>query len=822
MHRQKGITRPLTTMIGRRQDLIDLVHVLSEPSVRLVTICGPGGIGKTRLAYEVIERIEEDFADGVAFVDLSPVRDPSLIPERLHLVLNDSVPETENIEEDLFDVLEDRQMLLILDNLEHLLAVAPLIVTLLDRCPDLVILATSRERINVAPERVFEIKPLATPDQHMASTIDSISGSDAVQLFIERAKAADRTYSLTPENAADVAAICRRLDGLPLAIELAAARVAEIPPHHILRNFVRILPFLERSPNDPEGRHRTMRDTIAWSFRSLPEEEKKLFSRLAIFEGAFSQEAARAIVLVTATNTSDPGVDVELVQRLGSLVSKNLLNRREWEGSEPRYDMLETMREFGREILIERGELQITREAHAAYCISLAEELRSHVRGEEPGPWLDRIASEINEFRAALEWLIGSGSAYGNQALTLANRLDYFWQWRGHVHEGERWLQAALSISGEEDSSERAIAFLNLGNMDPNVEIARSHYQASLAIFRRLDDKQGVASLLLSLGRIAEQLGDDEQAEAYFTESMERFRDLEFEYGVAMCKQHLGLLAEQHGKYRLALECYDDARSIFERTGNEAESLFAIATMGRLYRLESRLSESESLLSWSVARFRAANIEDGVRYALGEYGWLALESEDMATAISSFRDAIRLAQASRDVDEVLVTSVEGMAKAASNIGEHIRAVEMIASVHAWMKQTGNHRPNHARKEVAIILSVSQHHLSSEQFQFAWNRGDLESIETSCTRALELSPSAPQTVDKSTDVALNNDFGLTKQERKILCFIARGEKNRSIAESLFISERTVAVHVQNILRKLNAENRTHASAIAFHAELCAVS
>src|SRR6478752_6045609 len=254
MHRQKGIPRPLTTMIGRRQDLADLNHLLSEPSVRLVTICGPGGIGKTRLAYEVIERIEDDFADGVAFVDLSPVRDPSLIPERLHLALNDSAPETEDVEEDLIAVLEDRQMLLILDNVEHLLAVAPLIVSLLDRCADLVILATSRERLNIAPEHVFEIKPLATPDQHAASTIESISGSDAVQLFIERAKAADRTYSLTPENAADVAAICRRLDGLPLAIELAAARVAEIPPHHILRNFVRILPFLERSANDPEGR----------------------------------------------------------------------------------------------------------------------------------------------------------------------------------------------------------------------------------------------------------------------------------------------------------------------------------------------------------------------------------------------------------------------------------------------------------------------------------------------------------------------------------------------------------------------------------------
>ncbi len=319
--------RPSSEIIGRKHDLAALTRIVTDPGVRLVTICGAGGIGKTRLTQELIHTVVDDFADGVIFVDLVPLSDARLIPDKIAATLQFTVPDSTSMHDALIRHLEEKNLLIVLDNMEQLLQGIHFIQTLLGNCPELVILATSRERLGLPNEHVFELGPLAVPDQHGPLTADAIGANEAAQLFILRAQAAERTFVLTDENAPDIAAICRRLDGLPLAIELAASRVAEIPPHLILHNFVRILPFLERSAHDPSGRHRTMRNAISWSFESLPIEEQTLFMRLSVFQSGFALDGAMAVGHFDRGDTcSDPvGCEIRLLEMLGSLVSKHLL-----------------------------------------------------------------------------------------------------------------------------------------------------------------------------------------------------------------------------------------------------------------------------------------------------------------------------------------------------------------------------------------------------------------------------------------------------------------------------------------------------------------
>ncbi len=818
------IKRPLSPMIGRQSDVFALAQMLNQPETRLVTICGPGGIGKTRLAIEVLEHVRLDFSDGVIFIDLVPVRDPTLISEQILTALGAPLPGSGSIIDAVIRQLDENYLLLALDNMEHLVSGADVLTTILEKCPNVVVLATSRQRLGLASERVLEITPLSTPDQYGAQSIEVIESSESVQLFLQCARAADRTYVLTPEIAPDVAAICRRLDGLPLAIELAASRVAEIPPRLILRNFVRVLPFLERSGNDPEGRHRTLRNAIDWSYQSLSDTEKQLFSRLSIFDSGCSIAGARAVGW-QIDDDGDPDreattKDLELVEILGSLLGKHFLIRKERGDNEYRYDMLETMREFGRERLVESGQERSARDAHAAFFLNLTEDYRVHIRSSDPGPWLDRLNAELSELRSALDWLMTSRPAGDGTALYLSNRLDYFWGWLGHDREGERRILQALSLASDEDSLERATGYLNLGNLtEGDVPKTRAYYEKSLEILRRLDYKVGIAGLLSSLGMSAEMQGEYEQAEAYLDESLQLFQELEFDGGIALCAFHLGSLAERRGQFSTASQHFDTARSLFESLGDTVNALFSSAELGRISRIEGRYLESAQVLTWSLARFKTANIGLGVRHVLAELGWTAVMTGDRPLALGYFHEAINQAMDSSVHDGHLILAIEGIALLASKQNQPELAVELLSSVHQWLMKSQNQRPSEAENTVTAILAQANRILDEEEYRLAWSRGELATIDDTCRKALLFSLSAERRAEEPTSLAATNEFGLTRQERTVLCLIAAGKRNRQIADELSISERTVAVHVQNVLQKMDAENRTHASAMAFHANLC---
>jgi predicted ATPase/DNA-binding CsgD family transcriptional regulator len=808
-------------LIGRKEDLAKLVRLISDPNVKLVTLSGAGGIGKTRMALEVLNFIDEDFDDGSIFVDLAPLQNSDLLPEKIAPMLAMAPSDHEPVSDTLVRILKEKNMLLVLDNMEHLLRGASFVERLLDECPDVAILVTSRERLALPNEQVFELSPLEAPDQHEPSSVEAVERSDAVQLFLHHARLADRDFILTPDNAPDIAAICRRLDGLPLAIELAASRVADIPPHLILRNFVRILPFLERSGHESDGRHRTMRNAISWSYELLPHAEQSLFNRLSVFQGAFKLDAARAVGL--SENEKDPQdateTDIALLQKLGSLVSKHLLRSVSWNGVEPRYMLLQTMREFCQEQLNTSGQIGKARDAHADYCIAIAEELRSQLRGPNAALALSRFNADIEEFRAALAWLIESRDESDTAAIQLCNRLANFWLWHGHMKEGVTCYKTALARTDDADTIEHAVAFLELGHLvyDDHLE-AFSFYQKSLGIFQRLNHRTGVAGLLSCLGMASQKSGNLDDAQRYLDESLHISRELEDDRNIANTAFHLGVLAGERRDFKLAASHLELARSLWEQASDTTNAVYAIFEMGRLRRIQGRDREAEQLLNWCLARLLEAGIEHSQESIHIELGLVANARGDRANALREFQEAIRHSLETVANDRLAVALI-GVSEFAGLAGDLAKAVELLAAADRWFNTSNYHRDQSEEERYQETLKLMRTRLGDDSFSLAWQRGELSSLAEAGKIALELTYRETVETVSTPVVATHSPFNITKQEQVVLCLIANGQSNRQIADQLFISVRTVAVHVQNILRKLDASNRTHASALAHLANIC---
>ncbi|HLL51538.1 MAG TPA: AAA family ATPase, partial [Thermomicrobiales bacterium] len=410
---------PLTPILGRERAIAALVARVRQPDVRLLTLTGPGGVGKTRLALAVAAGLSEDFPDGVGFVTLAPITDPDLVaPAVAHVLgVNDAGPEP--LVTRLQTVLRERRLLLVLDNFEHVLDAAPLVTDLLGAAADLRILVTSRTRLRLSGEHEHVVPPLGLADLGEGVSCDAVAESPAVQLFVARARAVQEAFALTAENAAAVAAICRRLDGLPLAIELAAARVKVLPPSALLARLERRLPLLSGGGRDLPARQQTMRDTIAWSYGLLSAPEQRLFRRLAIFVGGGTVEAAEVI----ANARGDLGID--LFEGITSLIDKSLLRRVEGMDGEPRVSMLETVREFGLEQLAAASELDEVRHRHAAFLLTFAEQRELTSFWHIPTARLERFAADHDNLGAACDWLC-EGSA-GEDCLRLAAACAPYW-----------------------------------------------------------------------------------------------------------------------------------------------------------------------------------------------------------------------------------------------------------------------------------------------------------------------------------------------------------------------------------------------------------
>src|SRR5215213_4216950 len=540
-----------------------------------MTLNGPAGVGKTRLAFAVAESLESTFVDGVYVVDLAPLADPALVETRIVQALG-----LKEAGQPLMDLLrrylEERHLLLVLDNFEHLLEAAGLVAELLTACPSLHILITSRTPMHLRGEQVFPVPPLALPDSEPGIAPEAALQSEAVELFVERAKAARSHFTIDETNAAAIVAVCQRLDGLPLAIELAAARTRLLPPNVLLTRLERRLPLLTGGARDAPERQQTLRDTIAWSVDLLGPAEQVLFQRLSVFAGGFTLAAAEAI--------SQPGDDA--LDGLARLVDQSLIYFTGEPADEPRFGMLETIQEYAREQLALSSQRDAVCRHHRDHVLALAEQAKEMIDGPDQAIWLARLAADQDNIRVVIERALATGDA--ETVLRLGAALWRFWAQRGHLGEGRAALERALALAGDVDSALRVSAMYYLGNLALDLNeyaVAQRHFMESLAVWRRLDNQDGIASALNGLGLIARDLGEYARARDQFEEALLIWSAIGDSRGIAIAHHNLGTVAAAEGAYERAQTHHEEALALqrqLENANGVAYSLWGLATVARL------------------------------------------------------------------------------------------------------------------------------------------------------------------------------------------------------------------------------------------------
>ena len=559
--RPGNLPAPLTSFVGREQVTAEAERLLGR--ARLLTLTGAGGSGKTRLALHLGGRLQPGYRDGAFFADLSSVTDPALVPSVLAKAVG--VPETAGrpVLTALCDHLRDRELLLVADNFEQVAEAGAVLERLLAAAPGLRVLVTSRVALAVVGEQELVVPPLALPDLGRSPDLDAVGRTEAVRLFVERAQAVRPAFRLTGENAPAVAEICARLDGLPLAIELAATRVKVLAPAQLLPRLERRLSLLTGGARTLPARQRTLRGAIAWSHDLLPDPERRLFARLSVFAGGWTLESAAAVC--------DPErLGLDALDGLASLVDQSLVLAAGPAAGPARFSMLETIREFGQERLAATGDLEPVRRRHAEHFLDLAVTAEPHLTGADQGEWLDRCELEQANLRLALRWAAGAGQA--DRAQAAAGALWRFWQQRGHLAEGRLRLEEVLALpSGQEPTPARAKALAGAGGIawwQEDIAAAGRFYDQALAVERRLDDPTRIADALYNQAFVVAAGGDFEGAFQLCAESLELFRRAGNEAGVARADWMLAMRDLVAGRWNAPLAKAGEAVASWRRTGD--------------------------------------------------------------------------------------------------------------------------------------------------------------------------------------------------------------------------------------------------------------
>jgi predicted ATPase/class 3 adenylate cyclase len=632
--RPNNLPSQLTSFVGREQEMAEVKRLLS--GARLLTLTGPGGTGKTRLALKVAADLLSEFAEGVFFVDLSPVTDPALVTSAVAQAVG--IPEVAGrpVLEALKDHLHGKELLLIVDNFEQVAEAAPVIEELLTAAPKLKVMVTSRFVLALRGEHEYVVPPLEPPDPERLPDLPSIRRIEAVQLFTDRALAVQPSFRVTEENAPAVAAIIARLDGLPLAIELAATRTKVLSPEQILPRLEQRLSILTSGARTLPERQRTLRGAIAWSHDLLDAPEQRLFACLSVFTGGWNLESAEVVC-----EPQELGSDV--LDGLTSLVDKSLVRGTEAASGPIRFSMLETIREFGQEQLQAGDDIDVTRRRHAEYFLDLALEAEPHLTAEDQGEWLDRCDQEHPNIRAALRWAVEAGEA--DRAQAVAGALWRFWHQRGHLDEGRRWFEEVLAMpSGQARTSARAKALVGAGGMawwQKDREAAGAFYEEAVAIERELGDPERTAEAVYNFAFVVAGR-DIDAASRLLEESLELFRRAESEPGVAQVLAMLVIRDAQAGEWDLVIAKLEETTAIWRRLGDRLHIAFDLVWLAFAYGRVGRRSDARSAALEALGLFCQADNPTGVGIVFTDLAFLA-------TWEGRHEDAIRLAGAAESV-----------------------------------------------------------------------------------------------------------------------------------------------------------------------------
>lgn len=629
--------------VGREKEVAAAKELLLRPDVRLVTITGPGGIGKTRLGVQVASDLIECFPGGAHFVPLSSLSDPGLIASAIVQTLGireaGGQSPLEILKENLQNSLR-APMLLLLDNFEHLVQAAPTVAELLAMGPHLKIMVTSRAPLHLYGEHEFPVPPLAMPDLLSAPTLEVLSKYPAVALFVQRAVAVRPDFELSQENASAITEICARLDGLPLAIELAAARLKVLSPSSMRTRLTSRLQLLKGGARDMPQRQQTLRAAIDWSYDLLSPAEQKLLRRLSVFVGGCTLEGAEAV----CDTKSD--LDLDLLDGMASMVDKSLMQQVEQAKGESRFAMLETIREYALEKLSASGEDASTRRAHAAYCLVLAEEETTERSGGEAAEWLERFSFEHDNFRAGLDWLIETGDA--GWGLRLGAALFRFWEAREYLGEGRGQLGKLLKLAGAAAPTKARGRVLFaagvLAGEQGDYASADALIRESLDIARQLRDQQGAAVSLNALAVIARDRGDVPVARALFEASLDLWRELGDRKAVARSLSNLANVVKLQKDFARARLLYTECLSIFRELGDRTGIAWSMNHEGDVAREQGDSAAARTLYEQALAIFRELGDRWGIAGTLADLGSLAREQGNYPTARSLYRDSIRLFQ----------------------------------------------------------------------------------------------------------------------------------------------------------------------------------
>jgi len=700
-------------------------------ATRLLTLTGPGGIGKTRLALQAAADLLDEFPDGTFFVPLATLSEVELLLPAVAETLGVRETAEQPLDESLKDYLSERRMFLVLDNFEQVLEAAPAVTELLAGAPGLKVLATSRAPLGLYGEHVFPVPPLTLPDLERPPPLERLTQYEAVGLFVERAKAVKPDFKITNESAPAVAEICVRLDGLPLAIELAAARIKMLPPRAMLQRLTSRLKLLTGGARDLPERQRTLRATIEWSHTLLDEGEQLLFGRLAVFSGGRTLEAIEAIC------DAEGDLPVEAFDGVSSLLDKSLLRQEEGPDGEPRFVMLETVHEFAREKLGQHAEEQEIKRVHAQYFLTLAEGAYPELKGANQLQWLERLEAEHDNMRAALTWASERNEA--ELVLRLGGALWVFWSVRGYHSEGRRWLEAALAIDGRGSPEVRAMALAGAGALaeeQGDLDRAQEACQEGLELLANegREASEAKQNLLERLGWVACLREEYGQATELYEEGLALSREMSDSWWIASLKESLASVSGFRGDSEKASELYEESMDLFREQGDKQSLAINLNNLAMVMHSQGDLGRAAQLTEEAVALQRELGTRGGVSMGLCNLGWIALLQDDLSKAADLYRESLSLAW-DAGLNPIVQSALEGFACVAGAKGETERAARLWGAAQALHETKGIRRDTDFLAEADARISAVRSGMGEEVWEEAWRRGRAMTLDEVISYAL---------------------------------------------------------------------------------------